>query len=88
MTTIRTAPFPGTERIAVDRKAASQGKPPIHLLEQDRRASRVQIICPCGCEKVVAEVRWSGNTVDAPAVWVEISAHSADLRVFTDIGDR
>lgn len=83
---INTEPFPGTQRIAVDRRAAAQGKPPILLIEQNVRAARVQIKCPC-CNIVVAEVRWSGNTTEAPAVWVEVSDHIA-MNVFSDIAQR
>lgn len=56
-------------RIAVDRKAAAKGEPPIHVLETDRRYSRVQILDDQG--NVIAEVRWSGTTTDKPTVWVE-----------------
>lgn len=83
---MKTRAFPGTQRIAVDRKAAAQGKPPILLIEQDKRASRVQIKCSC-CGDTVAEVRWSGNTTDAPAVWIEVPLGSP-MKVFTDTGDR
>jgi hypothetical protein len=83
---INTEPAPGTQRIAVDRHAAAQGKPPILLIEQNVRASRVQIKCPC-CNIVVVEVRWSGNTTQAPAVWVEVSDYIA-MNVFSDIAQR
>lgn len=83
---VNTVAFPNTKRIAVDRDAAAQSKPPIFLIEDDVRAARVQIKCPC-CDRVVAEVRWSGCTTEAPTVWVEVGTH-VPLKVFTDIGDR
>lgn len=85
-TRVNTVAFPNTKRIAVDRDAAAQGKPCIHIIEDAVRASRMQIKCPC-CDRVVAEVRWSGNTIDAPAVWVEVADH-VPLKIFTDVGDR
>lgn len=83
---VNTVAFPNTKRIAVDRVAAAESKPCIYVIEDDVRASRVQIKCP-DCDKIVAEVRWSGVTTDAPTVWIEVGTH-VPLKVFTDVGDR
>lgn len=83
---VNTVAFPNTKRIAVDRVAAAESRPCIFVIEDDVRASRVQIKCP-DCDRIVAEVRWSGVTTDAPTVWIEVGTH-VPLKVFTDAGDR